>query len=98
MPNSASAIVVLTILGDGFTGTANLPERCWHGTKLCYHDFCRSYIVLVCVDTSNGAVSYLPSPEGDNKGAHVVMDVSDGLILTRYATPVSPPHVVSISL
>ena len=28
------------------------------------------------------------------RDVHVVMDVSDGLILTRYATPVSPPRVV----
>lgn len=84
-------------VAGGFTGIFSwrLPERCWHGDKIYYHDLHYSYVEIVCVDTSNGAVSYLPPPGGREKGACIVMDVSDGVILTRYANPCTPPSVVS---
>ncbi len=89
--------VHLFVLGSGsFPGfyTVFLPDRCWDttGTRLLFHNQWGSLQEVVLVDTDTSQVFNV---SGNRKGAWLVLDVCDDIVVAQFASLNSTPAIVS---
>jgi len=87
----------LTLAG-GFPGfyALLLPARCWdtQDKRILLHNWWRSTQDVLCVEVEGGTVHRMTGGEGE-RGAWTVLDVSHDLIVAQFATPNTPPKLVS---
>ena len=85
----------LYVGSDDFPGfyTVFLPKRCWDqaGTHLIFHNMWGSVMEVTCVDTTSGSVTNVSGP---NKGAWVVLDVFNDVVVAQFASLNTCPQLV----
>lgn len=81
--------------GGGFPGlyTALLPARCWddEGRRVLLHSWWGSTQTVVCVEVEGGGMHRVMG----EKGTWTVLDVAHGLVVAQFASPSTPPKLVS---
>ena len=80
---------------DGFTGlyAESLPNRCWgDDDRIYYDDMQKCYSQIMRINVNTGSVSCITSDT--EKGAYVVLDVFEGLLLGQYTNPAHPMKIV----
>ena len=85
----------LSLSGGGFPGlyTALLPTRCWdaEGKKVLLHSWWGSTQNVVCVEVEGGGVHRVT----EGQGTWTVLDVAHALVVAQFASPSTPPKLVS---
>ena len=98
----------LSLSGGGFPGlyTALLPTRCWdaEGKKVLLHSWWGSTQNVVCVEVEGGGVHRVTEGQVEGGGVHrvtegqgawTVLDVAHALVVAQFASPSTPPKLVS---
>ena len=88
------ALYISIFTDDGFTGlyAETLPNRCWGDDRIYYDDMQKCYSQIMRINVNTGSVSCITSDT--EKGAYVVLDVFEGLLLGQYTNPAHPMKIV----